>query len=275
MRPWWFFPPSLCDQHSIEGRGGGKEWGGPPLVRGLQVRPAENDSRRLLPKGRIQNGKYTHLEMPPRPGAVLVSERIRHADEFGRRQIRRAEMVHDGAAPRRLAPEDVRARRLCLVLAVDAVIQVDQSPSLLSSSSSSPAASSSSSVVPLRCAAVVIIIVVVVGVFIKGRQDSCRVCGVSARQRRDEVQAQPPGMISSLSLLLLLLLLFLFFRSRWARQTRRGRRGRPPRRAAAYELLQDLERVAAVAAASHREARGAEFGVFLGKVRDAFDLCVF
>lgn len=64
--------------------------------------------------------------MPPRL-RILPLELVRHANELGCRQIRHAHVTHYRAAPRGLAAKDVAACCIRLVLAVDAMVQVDKS----------------------------------------------------------------------------------------------------------------------------------------------------
>lgn len=64
--------------------------------------------------------------MPPRL-RVFLFETFGHGNELCRRQVRYANMIHYCSTPCRLAADDVAARRLRLVLAVDAMVQVDQS----------------------------------------------------------------------------------------------------------------------------------------------------
>lgn len=78
------------------------------------------------------NGTFfasTYLEMPPRlPSVLIISKLIRYANELVSCQIRHTHMVHNSTTPRRLAAEDVRAGGLHLVIAVDAMVQVDHPP---------------------------------------------------------------------------------------------------------------------------------------------------
>lgn len=66
---------------------------------------------------------YTYLKVPPRLRIVQPPEPVRDAHELAHRHLGQPTVVHDGAAPRLLVVQDVAARSLGVVLAVDAAAQ--------------------------------------------------------------------------------------------------------------------------------------------------------